>query len=326
MILHLRAGIFRLASVTRRLGHLDPMLDPEEVKQAFTEMADLLSANLSAAAQGYALCEPLKSSRHSDDLLFLAEQTFANLNMANYPPQSDTGGERGPLGVGLARPAARLPALRGRPERPRAAGGRARAPLDGDHKAAGGRPGASGLPAARARLLRPCEWWLGRALPRFRRVGAPARGASGHGTLRGLVGLRQRPRWADATRHFDLFYMVLSCFWLCGRVERKVLGHLGVAESCVGPSFEPRWDFQTCSFEVEKIGFGGRQMFPSFPWSSSWLENHCQRRFQAVGRRQRVWEWQFSSPVGPASGPLWASNLMGLESKMGSQARCGRNL
>ena len=59
-----------------------------EVKQALEEMVALLHFNLSAAAASYSLCEPLTSA---DDLLFLAEQTFANLNMANYPPDSETG-------------------------------------------------------------------------------------------------------------------------------------------------------------------------------------------------------------------------------------------
>jgi len=40
------------------------------------------------------------------------------------------------------------------------------------------------------------------------------------------------------------------------------------------------WDYQTCSFEVEQIGFGSaKQMFPDRPWTKEWLREHCQRRF-----------------------------------------------
>ncbi|CAK0867731.1 unnamed protein product [Prorocentrum cordatum] len=40
------------------------------------------------------------------------------------------------------------------------------------------------------------------------------------------------------------------------------------------------WDLQTCTFEVEQIGFNSTsQMFPSRAWTLEWLEQHCARRF-----------------------------------------------
>ena len=137
---------------------------------------------------------------------------------------------------------------------------------------------------------------------RFRRLLAPACGAIGHCTLRGLVGLRQRPRRGDAARLTSFRHAFGGQKGSNGRL----LGHVEASGSYLWPWFELRWDFQTCSFEVEKIGFGGRQMFPSFPWSSSWLENHCQRRFEAVGRdstRFRVLEDIFTHHR-PHRGPL----------------------
>eukprot|EP00397_Hematodinium_sp_SG-2012_P021905 GEMP01022661.1.p1 GENE.GEMP01022661.1~~GEMP01022661.1.p1 ORF type:complete len:491 (+),score=110.04 GEMP01022661.1:149-1621(+) len=40
------------------------------------------------------------------------------------------------------------------------------------------------------------------------------------------------------------------------------------------------WDFQTCTYLVEKIGFGPDSMFPALQtWSADWLKDHCQKRF-----------------------------------------------
>jgi len=40
------------------------------------------------------------------------------------------------------------------------------------------------------------------------------------------------------------------------------------------------WDYQTCTFEVERISFGSAsQMFPSRPWTTEWLSEHCAKRF-----------------------------------------------
>jgi hypothetical protein len=39
------------------------------------------------------------------------------------------------------------------------------------------------------------------------------------------------------------------------------------------------WDFQTCTREVEAIGFSESSMFPFREWSPAWLKQHCEVRF-----------------------------------------------
>lgn len=39
------------------------------------------------------------------------------------------------------------------------------------------------------------------------------------------------------------------------------------------------WDFQTCSYLIEQIGFSQTSMFPTRAWSFSWLLDHCLQRF-----------------------------------------------
>eukprot|EP00980_Cylindrotheca_fusiformis_P007659 scaffold1605_cov141-Cylindrotheca_fusiformis.AAC.22 len=39
------------------------------------------------------------------------------------------------------------------------------------------------------------------------------------------------------------------------------------------------WDFQTCTREVEAIGFSESSMFPKREWSMDWLKKHCYSRF-----------------------------------------------
>ena len=39
------------------------------------------------------------------------------------------------------------------------------------------------------------------------------------------------------------------------------------------------WDYQTCTFAVEHIGFSPGRMFPPRPWTMEWLRDHCARRF-----------------------------------------------
>lgn len=66
---------------------------PEAVKAAFNKMVEFFrTANTSQIAEQFSVCEPIQApAALPDNLLFLAEQTFANLNMANYPPNSGTG-------------------------------------------------------------------------------------------------------------------------------------------------------------------------------------------------------------------------------------------
>jgi Serine carboxypeptidase S28 len=43
------------------------------------------------------------------------------------------------------------------------------------------------------------------------------------------------------------------------------------------------WDFQTCTLNVEAIGFNSsRSMFLDRPWSYHWLSEHCRNRFRGV--------------------------------------------
>ena len=68
---------------------------PGAVKKAFDKMVDFFkTANTSEILQEFSVCnlqQPTSASLVADNLLFLAEQTFANLNMGNYPPNSETG-------------------------------------------------------------------------------------------------------------------------------------------------------------------------------------------------------------------------------------------
>ena len=68
---------------------------PGAVKKAFDKMVDFFkTANTSEILQEFSVCnlqQPMSASLVADNLLFLAEQTFANLNMGNYPPNSETG-------------------------------------------------------------------------------------------------------------------------------------------------------------------------------------------------------------------------------------------
>jgi hypothetical protein len=60
------------------------------------------------------------------------------------------------------------------------------------------------------------------------------------------------------------------------------------------------WDFQTCTLLVEAIGFSeNTTMFPSRPWTMSWLNKHCQRRFGVTPEPYRlVKAWHFDDLVG----------------------------
>jgi len=56
------------------------------------------------------------------------------------------------------------------------------------------------------------------------------------------------------------------------------------------------WDFQTCSFLIEKIGFSKQSMFPPRTWTLEWLTDHCQNRFQATPKPDYyVDKWGFDS-------------------------------
>ena len=59
------------------------------------------------------------------------------------------------------------------------------------------------------------------------------------------------------------------------------------------------WDFQTCTFLVEKIGTNGvTDMFPPRNWTLDWLNQHCESRFDVTPQPKSLVElWGFDDPV-----------------------------
>lgn len=54
------------------------------------------------------------------------------------------------------------------------------------------------------------------------------------------------------------------------------------------------WDFQTCTLNVEHIGFGPDSMFPLRPWTQEWMFRHCQDRFGVTPDPYKlVQKWNF---------------------------------
>jgi pimeloyl-ACP methyl ester carboxylesterase len=201
---------------------------PEAVRGAFEMMqAFFANATVEQVVRQFSLFTPLPEGvakdpeRLADDLFFLAEQTFANLNMANYPPTNATGLHRvceSFVAAWRAGGSAPLAAMRG---------------LLLTHTAK-----MSLATAGRAHIRTEClstakpaaSFDLGAHLP-----------AGPHATAR------------------------------CGDWSGCGTGQSG-----------EMWDYQTCTFEVEHIGFGGAaqsQMFPPRPWTREWLEKHCEKRF-----------------------------------------------
>eukprot|EP00434_Breviolum_minutum_P012374 symbB.v1.2.010901.t2/scaffold720.1/size169259/12 len=209
------------------------------VKKAFDKMVDFFkTANTSEILQEFSVCnlpQPMSASLVADNLLFLAEQTFANLNMGNYPPNSETGLHRTCKNfIKAVEEQSELVALKNlllQETRLQHAGLRSgRAHLGFMHQQNGANGGCFDLsvhlPAGDFATAR-CGDWSG-----------------------------------------------------CG------YGHDG-----------QMWDFQTCSFEVEHIGFGtSKQMFPSYPWTSEWLHRHCWQRFNVTPQPTTLAQlWGFDS-------------------------------
>ncbi|MGK3749919.1 MAG: hypothetical protein ACI8RD_002217 [Bacillariaceae sp.] len=62
------------------------------------------------------------------------------------------------------------------------------------------------------------------------------------------------------------------------------------------------WDVQTCTFNVEKIGFSSRSMFPNRPWTMEWLNTHCAARFGVKPKPDEYRErWRFDDLVNGAN-------------------------
>jgi len=59
------------------------------------------------------------------------------------------------------------------------------------------------------------------------------------------------------------------------------------------------WDFQTCSYLVETIGFSGKSdMFPARPWTMDWLNSHCGDRFDVKPNpSQYANDWGFDDII-----------------------------
>ncbi|CAL1145942.1 unnamed protein product [Cladocopium goreaui] len=176
------------------------------VLQAFQKMMDFFqTANSSQIAQQFSVCEPVSQPADlADNLLFLAEQTFATLNMVNYPPNSNTG------------------------------------------------------------LRRTCGSFIA---------------AAGHRELEAF-----RDLFLQET-HLGFMNQPLSrstCFNVSAHLPagESATARCGDWSGCSSGRDGEMWDFQTCSFEVERIGFGSEeQMFPSHPWTMEWLKEHCMKRF-----------------------------------------------
>lgn len=193
---------------------------PEAVKAAFNKMVEFFrTANTSQIAEQFSVCEPIQApAALPDNLLFLAEQTFANLNMANYPPNSGTGLDR-------------------------------TCKLFLQARAHG-----SELTAMRELLLQET---------RLQHEGLQ----SGRAHLGFMGHLSTRSTCFDLSGHLPAGHSATA---RCGDWSGCGYGRSG-----------QMWDFQTCTFEVEKIGFGEHQMFPSYPWTREWLAEHCRKRFGA---------------------------------------------
>ena len=73
------------------------------------------------------------------------------------------------------------------------------------------------------------------------------------------------------------------------------------------------WDFQTCTFLVEKIGTNGvTDMFPPRNWTMDWLTQHCASRFDVTPQPKALVDlWGFDDLVkAGASYILFTNGLM----------------
>lgn len=198
------------------------------VLEAFVKLEDLFAASsFQTLVDYFELCSPLPPSvvgdkeQLQDNLLFLAQQTFANLNMANYPPDNRTGLHTTCAGF----------------------------------VAASAKGGSAPVDAIRSLLLTETQ-----------ATATMFRSGNAH--------IARRP---SALRRPDG-----RCFDLAAQLPAgaEPTARCGDWSGCGRGSDGEMWDYQTCTFEVEHIGFGSPgQMFPSRPWTMEWLSSHCARRF-----------------------------------------------
>jgi len=145
-----------------------------------------------------------------DNIVFLAEQTFAGLNMENYPPGNTTG------------------------------------------------------------LAKTCEMF---------KVSEPV------DAIRNLLLTETQVSVAGSRGRYAKLSTSADCFDLAAQLPAgpNATARCGDWSGCGSGHDGEMWDFQTCTFEVERISYGGpNQMFPNRSWSMDWLDTHCRDRFGVV--------------------------------------------
>mmetsp|Transcript_34496 Transcript_34496/g.73497 ORF Transcript_34496/g.73497 Transcript_34496/m.73497 type:complete len:526 (-) Transcript_34496:600-2177(-) len=193
-----------------------------------------------------------------DNIEFLAQQTFANLNMANYPPDDKTAMHRTCVSFVAAQEA-----------------------------------GGSGplLDALKSLLFKET---------------VAVREARANGVGKALLGP------IPEVQHT---FVGSSCFDVDAHLPAGpfATARCGDWSGCGYNSDGRMWDYQTCSFEVEKIGFGGpQQMFPNRSWSMSWLQDHCKRRFGTTPQPNalnKLWGFTEESIKTFATRIVWTNGL-----------------
>eukprot|EP00929_Paragymnodinium_shiwhaense_P003639 TRINITY_DN104227_c0_g1_i1.p1 TRINITY_DN104227_c0_g1~~TRINITY_DN104227_c0_g1_i1.p1 ORF type:complete len:523 (-),score=69.49 TRINITY_DN104227_c0_g1_i1:146-1714(-) len=218
---------------------------PAAVKKAFLAVdAFFANASVEEISERFSVCKPLPETAKTaavlaDDLLFLAEQTFANLNMANYPPNNSTALHRTCQSFLAAE-----------------------------------QHGTSALVDAVVDLL------LG--------------SASGLNSVR-----RAGKALVEDVNAFTASQIASTCFDLASQLPAgaHATARCGDWSGCGAGHDGMMWDYQTCTFEVEKIGFGGKaQMFPEHSWTSDWLRDHCARRFGVTPQPKTLTDlWGFDA-------------------------------
>eukprot|EP00928_Gymnodinium_smaydae_P030267 TRINITY_DN2254_c0_g1_i1.p1 TRINITY_DN2254_c0_g1~~TRINITY_DN2254_c0_g1_i1.p1 ORF type:complete len:533 (-),score=65.22 TRINITY_DN2254_c0_g1_i1:125-1690(-) len=223
------------------------------VRQAFDQLLTFFGkASIEEASDKLMLCQPGSNvswdrERLFDDILFLAEQTFANLNMANYPPDNTTGLYKTCINFMEA-----------------------------------SRSGKSALLQAMTELL-------------LTQTQTSQIRHSGRSVVKD-----------SETRK--------TCFDVDAQLPagQAATARCGDWSGCGVGRDGQMWDYQTCTFEVEHIGFGGKlQMFPERPWSESWLKKHCWERF-GVDPQPRalvdLWGFDFTSLRGQGASRIVFTN------------------
>lgn len=91
-----------------------------------------------------------------------------------------------------------------------------------------------------------------------------------------------------------------SCFSLADQLPAgpNATARCGDWSGCGRGRDGEMWDYQTCTFMVEHLGFGtAGQMFPERPWTPEWHEEHCARRFGVTPQPEALNSlWGFSAP------------------------------